>query len=126
VIDIIIPVYRGLAATQRCIRSVLDCSASEPHHVIVVDDATPEAGLAAWLDEIAAAGRVELLRHEANRGFVASVNEAMSLHTGRDVVLLNSDTEVAGDWLDRIAACARREANVATVTPFTNNGSICS
>lgn len=125
-IDIIIPAYRGLAATQRCIRSVLASAVSEPHHIIVVDDATPEPELAAWLDEIARDGRLELLRHEANRGFVASVNEAMALRTTSDVVLLNSDTEVAPGWLDRIAGCARREANVATVTPFTNNGSICS
>lgn len=125
-IDIIIPVYRGLAATQRCLRSVLASPVSEPHEIVVVDDATPEPAIAAWLDEVAAKGRVRLLRHEANRGFVAAVNGAMALHPERDVVLLNSDTEVAPGWLDRLAACARREDNVATVTPFTNNGSICS
>ena len=27
----------------------------------------------------------------------------MGLHSDRDVVLLNSDTEVANDWLDRAA-----------------------
>jgi GT2 family glycosyltransferase len=126
VIDIIIPVYRGLAATERCIRSVLASHVSEPHEIVVVDDATPEPALAAWLDEVASEGRVRLLRHAVNRGFVASVNEAMALHADRDVVLLNSDTEVAPGWLDRLAACARREDNAATVTPFTNNGSICS
>ena len=125
-IDIIIPVYRGLAATQRCIRSVLSSAIAEPHEVIVVDDATPERELAAWLDEAASDSGFTLLRHANNRGFVASVNEAMALHADRDVMLLNSDTEVAPGWLDRIVACARREANVATVTPFTNNGSICS
>jgi hypothetical protein len=33
-----------------------------------------------------------------------SVNEGMALHGDRDVVLLNSDTEVAAGWLDRLAA----------------------
>jgi len=41
-------------------------------------------------------------------------------------VLLNSDTEVAPGWLDRLAAHAARAPDVGTVTPFTNNGTICS
>ena len=57
---------------------------------------------------------------------MASVNEGMRLHAGRDVVLLNSDTEVAGDWLDRLAACAAREPRAGTVTPFSNNATIAS
>jgi hypothetical protein len=50
----------------------------------------------------------------------------MSEHPDRDVVLLNSDTEVANDWLDRLHACAYGAADVATVTPFSNNATICS
>src|SRR6185437_739986 len=61
-----------------------------------------------------------------NLGFVRSVNRGMALHGDRDVVLLNSDTEVANDWLDRLHACARSAADIATVTPFSNNATICS
>jgi GT2 family glycosyltransferase len=49
----------------------------------------------------------------------------MALHPDRDVVLLNSDTEVAPGWLDRLKAHAAGDG-VGTVTPFTNNGTICS
>jgi len=64
--------------------------------------------------------------NEANRGFVHSVNRAMALHADRDVVLLNSDAEVANDWLDRLVAHAARDPAVGTVTPFSNNATICS
>ena len=50
----------------------------------------------------------------------------MELHPDRDVVLLNSDTEVANDWLDRLARKSRRPARIGTVTPFSNNATICS
>jgi hypothetical protein len=50
----------------------------------------------------------------------------MSLHSDRDVVLLNSDTEVANDWLDRLRRCAYLQPDIGTVTPFSNNATICS
>jgi GT2 family glycosyltransferase len=50
----------------------------------------------------------------------------MRLAGRRDVVLLNSDTEVAADWLDRLHRAAWSGACVGTVTPFSNNATICS
>ena len=125
-IDVVIPVYRGLAETRRCIESVLASRQAAAFETVVIDDATPEPEIAAWLDSMAGQGKITLLRNPANLGFVASVNRGMSHHRDRDVVLLNSDTEVANDWLDRLAACARSEPRVATVTPFSNNATICS
>ena len=125
-IDVIIPVYAGAAQTRRCIESVLASRQVEPFETMVVDDASPEPAIASYLDELARDGRITLIRNQSNIGFVQSVNRGMSLHAERDVVLLNSDTEVANDWLDRLRACAHREADVATVTPFSNNATICS
>ena len=50
----------------------------------------------------------------------------MALHGDRDVVLLNSDTEVYGDWLDRLRHASRRQHRTGTVTPLSNNATICS
>lgn len=125
-IDVVIPVYRGLAETRRCVESVLASRQAGAFETVVVDDATPEPALAAWLDALAAERRITLLRNPDNIGFVGSVNRGMALHADRDVVLLNSDTEVANDWLDRLHACAHRAADIATVTPFSNNATICS
>ena len=125
-IDIVIPVYKGEAETRACVESVLASRVATPHEVTVIDDASPEPPISAWLQGLARAGRITLITHPANRGFVATANEGMSLHRDRDVVLLNSDTEVAAGWLDRLAAHARRDAGVGTVTPFSNNATICS
>ncbi|MBC8022871.1 MAG: glycosyltransferase [Burkholderiales bacterium] len=125
-IDIVIPAYRGEAETRSCLESVLASALATPHEIVVIDDASPEPAIAEWLRGLAAAGRITLIAHPENRGFVASVNEGMRLHTDRDVVLLNSDTEVAPGWLDRIAAHARRDPKIGTVTPFSNNATILS
>jgi len=125
VIDVIIPVYKGFSATRRCIASVLANPQRTPMRVVVIDDAGPEPEIASYLDALADEGKIELLRNESNLGFVRTVNRGMQLHPERDVVLLNSDTEVANDWLDRLVAAASAES-VATATPFSNNATICS
>ncbi len=125
-IDIVIPVYRGLETTRLCIESVLASPLHTTCELVVVDDACPEPALSTYLDTLAAHGRITLLRNKQNVGFVESANRGMRHHPDRDVVLLNSDTEVANDWLDRLRACAYRDPRIATVTPFSNNATICS
>lgn len=125
-IHVIIPVYRGLAETKRCIESVLCAGNSQPHCITVIDDCSPDAGLTDYLATLAQDGRVQVLRNEQNLGFVATVNRGMELDPHADVILLNSDTEVTGDWLDRLYRCACSAPDIGTVTPFSNNATICS
>jgi GT2 family glycosyltransferase/glycosyltransferase involved in cell wall biosynthesis len=122
-IDVIIPVYQGRQETLSCIDSVL-ATISPGVSVIVVDDATEDAQLAGALDTLASDNRITLLRNATNLGFVASVNRALAVHQGNDVVLLNSDTQVFGDWVARLRKAAYSGPRVGTVTPFTNSGSI--
>ncbi|MDE2514686.1 MAG: glycosyltransferase [Rhodospirillales bacterium] len=126
VVDVVIPVYRGLAETQRCLSSVLNDPARPPGRVIVIDDHSPEKPLSAWLDGLAASGRIVLLRNGKNLGFVASVNRGMEAAGRADVVLLNSDTEVPPGWLARLTAQAYAGPRIASVSPFSNNATICS
>lgn len=125
-IDVIIPVYKGAHETRRCIDSVLGSVQREPFEVVAVDDASPDPEIVAYLHDLAAKGRITLVRSATNTGFVHSVNRGMALHPDRDVVLLNSDTEVANDWLDRLGRCARSSPDIGTATPFSNNATICT
>ena len=125
VVDVIVPVYKGLDETRRCLDSVLAFPQRTAREIVVVDDCSPEPELAGWLRELAETGAITLLENPANTGFVNAVNRSMILHPDRDVVLLNSDTEVHGDWLDRLRRHAYSDPQVGTVTPFTNNGTIC-
>jgi GT2 family glycosyltransferase/glycosyltransferase involved in cell wall biosynthesis len=125
-VDTIVPVYRGLATTRACLRSVLADTARPPGRIVVVDDASPEPKLVAWLDRLAKTGAIELIRNERNLGFVASVNLGMIRAGDRDVVLLNSDTEVPPGWLRRLRAQAYAGPRIASVSPLSNNATICS
>jgi len=126
VVDVVVPVHGGLEETRACLESLLEHSQETPFEIIVVNDASPDAALAAHIEELAAAGRITLLTNEANIGFVDSANLGMMMHPDRNVVLLNSDTRVHGDWLDRLRRCANDDPKTGTVTPFSNNATICS
>jgi|GEM_PF-3744127 Predicted glycosyltransferases len=125
IVDVVVPVYGGLEETQECIESAL---ATLPHwaQLVVINDASPEPELTQWLRERAETARFKLLENEQNLGFVATVNRGMKLNPKRDVLLLNSDVEVANDWLERIREAAYSRSRVGSITPFSNNATICS
>lgn len=126
--DVIVPVYGGVAETRRCIESVLAAAASNATigRIIVVDDHGPDPQMREYLAELRRDTRITLLDNQRNLGFVASVNRGMEFAAPNDVILLNSDTEVNGNWVDRLAAQAHQHSKIGSVTPFTNNGTICS
>ncbi len=122
---VIIPVFRGLRETQDCLHA-LQSALAPGTPCIVVDDATPEPALAAWLDAQAAAGRFTLLRHAQNRGFPAAVNTGLAAAHSRDVLLLNSDTLVPARAVETLRRVAYARADTGSVTPLSNAASILS
>ena len=125
-VDVIVPVYKGHVETLRCLYSVLTSQTDVPFELIVINDASPEPELAAELISLSERDLFTLVVNAENRGFVYTVNRGMTMHRQRDVVLLNSDTEVFDGWLDRLTAAASRSERTGTVTPLSNNATICS
>ena len=125
-VDIVIPVYRNHDLTQRCVESVLNDPDPVMGAIYLINDATPESDLARYCQQVAQDERIELIEHRENQGFVASVNEGFQLAGDRDVVILNSDTEVPKNWLSRLKAAADHHPKAASITPFSNNATICS
>lgn len=125
-IDIVIPVYAGHVETLRCLWSVLTAPVVTPHRVIVINDAGPIPELNALIRSLAARDLFVLEQHRVNLGFVKSVNHGLRLARDNDVVILNSDTEVYNDWLDRLIEHALNFPKIGSITPLSNNATICS
>ena len=125
-IDVIVPVYRGLSETKACLESVWHARCELQFRLIVINDCSPETELSDWLRLQAKERSMLLLENSENLGFVATVNRGMQLSLDHDVLLLNSDTEVADGWIDKLHRAGYSALDIGTVTPFSNNATICS
>ena len=125
-VDVVVPVYEGFEEVRACIESLLAARQRAEFDCVVINDASPNPRIRDYIEELAGTGRITLLTNEANLGFVKTANRGMRHSVGRDIVLLNSDTVVSNDWLDRLQACAAADTRIGTVTPFSNNAEICS
>lgn len=125
-VDVVVPVYNAPDDVRRCVASVL-ARTSPGYRLVLIDDASPDPGVARVFAEIARAGHahVELLVNERNLGFTGTANRGMGL-SRRDVVLLNSDTIVTEGWLDALVRCAASDPSIGTITPWSNNAEILS
>jgi GT2 family glycosyltransferase len=127
-VAVVVPVYRGLPQTLACLRSVLQ-TIGPADRLIVVDDASPVPALVEALHAMAAEGSITLIAADPaeptrNRGFPTAANAGMLAASGRDVVLLNSDTIVYPGWLAALREAARSAPDIGTATPLSNDASI--
>jgi GT2 family glycosyltransferase/glycosyltransferase involved in cell wall biosynthesis len=123
-VAVIVVVHTGFDRCIACVNAVLTTTDPDQVALIVVNDASPEPDVSAALQTLAAEGRITLLVNPRNLGLAASINRAMALHPDRDAVWLDAHAEVHGDWLDRLRRAAASAPAIATVTPWSNQGSI--
>ena len=127
-VDIVIPIYNAFDFTKKCIETVIQHTNLKLHTLVLINDKSPDERILPMLEEFVKNNvdlNIDIIDSKENQGFVKSVNIGMS-HSNNDVVLLNSDTEVTENWLDKMIETAYLDENVATVTPLSNNATLTS
>ncbi len=127
-IAVIVPVYRGLTQTLACLASVRATIAPRDE-LIVVNDASPEPALVRALEALARQGALTLIDANPadptrNPGVPAAANAGLRAASGRDAVLLNSDTIVYSGWLEGLRRACHAATDIGTATPLSNQASI--
>ena len=125
VVDIVVPVFNARLQVMRCLLSVA-LHTRTPFRLLIVNDGSTDPLLSKLFAQLALESGIVVVAHSENEGFVRSANAGMASSAVNDVALLNSDTQVTEGWLEKLAAVAASRSRVATVTPLTNNGTICS
>jgi GT2 family glycosyltransferase len=124
---VVVPVFNALEAVDACL-GALDRTLAPGTRVLLADDASTDPRVPALLEDWVRRTRLaaRLVRRARNLGFPANCNAAFAETGEQDLVLLNSDTEPQGPWLERLAACLDADPAIASATPWSNNGEIVS
>ncbi len=129
-VTIVVPVYGDWPSLRECIESLKQFVDTRVHRVMLVNDCGPEVELMEKNILSAIDGRDGFIyqRNDKNLGFIKTCNRAVSEldKTDNDILLLNSDTKVTEGFLDEMLAVMVDAPRVATISPRSNNATICT
>lgn len=120
-IDIVICVHNALSDVERCLISIIKNS-DLPYSIILVDDGS-DSQTRVFLKEFAEENNCKLLRNETAKGYTLAANQGLRESSADYVILLNSDTVVSAEWIDRLVACAQSDPGIGLVGPLSNAAS---
>jgi N-acetylglucosaminyl-diphospho-decaprenol L-rhamnosyltransferase len=111
-LSVIIPTYNARERLADCLQSIYRYPPSEPYEVIVVDDASSDG-----TSEMVRARfpEVRLFRNDVNRHYALSNNRAIVHARGQYLCLLNNDTIVLPQALDRMLVFLREHPEAGAV-----------
>jgi len=120
-IQIVVPVFNAYEVTRQAIDALKKHNSGDD--VLLIDDASTDPRMTALYLDVPDAWQV--LVNPQNLGFVKTANRGLQ-HSESHSLLLNSDTLVSHNWLQRFAEAIDAVEDLGTATPWSNNAEICS
>lgn len=128
-VDIVIPVYDGYEYLQALFTSLF-LNTTSGHRIILINDCSSDVRVVEFLLSVTKyknqyCKEIIVIHNPENLGFVQTVNSSLT-YLQNNFVILNTDVEVPNGWLERLMMPFESQSNIASTTPFTNSGTICS
>jgi GT2 family glycosyltransferase len=120
-VDIIICIHNAYDDVKKCLDSVIRYS-SPPFSLILIDDGS-EDPTRNYVERFAQIHNATLIRNNFARGYTFAANQGLKASSAHYAILLNSDTIVTYEWLDRITECAESDIKIGIVGPLSNTAS---
>ena len=124
-VDIIIPIYNAYDDLCKCLQSVYQYTDLVKNRLILINDNSSDTRIEPYLNS-QTKENIIIIHNNENKGFSNNINLGMDQSKERDVILLNSDTIVTKNWVEKIVECAYSDRAIGTVTPLSNNATLCS
>lgn len=119
--SVILTVYNGLSFLE-ILRAQLR---NHEYELIIVDDCSTESKIKEFLQNWGMEPNTKIISNDSNIGYLKSVNLAIS-HVKHDFIILNSDTQVSGNWANILIQRLRNSEGFAAISPFSNSATIFS
>lgn len=127
VISVIIVSYNTKDLTLKCIDSVFSSQGSLDLEVIVVDNGSSDGSLEELRDLLKSkSGKLKLIENGQNLGFSKANNQGIKEARGKYILLLNSDTIVKDDSLNKLVGFAEKTPDAGVIGPrlLNSDGSV--
>jgi len=110
-ITVVIPNWNGLHLLRPCCESLWATTGAGELRVLVIDNGSTD-GSVAWLDGMAAEGRLDRICNVENLGFAKATNQGVRASSG-DVLFLNNDIVALPGWLPPLRAALAEDPRIA-------------
>jgi GT2 family glycosyltransferase len=121
-VDIIVCVHDRLDDVKKCLSSI-DGSRQTSHRLIIVDDGSDTATHEFLRSFVTSHSRDVLIHHQSALGYTKAANSGLRASTGDYVILLNSDTVVAFNWISKLLQCGESASDIGVIGPLSNAAS---
>lgn len=116
-ISIIIVNYNTKDLTKQTIQAVIDTTHKAKYEIILVDNASSDGTVDAVRE---AYQNVKIIANTENVGFSKANNIGIKQSKGKHILLLNSDTKVLGECIDKCFAYMEQHKDIGTLGPKIN------
>jgi GT2 family glycosyltransferase len=113
--SIIILTNNGLSFTKKCIGSIFQYT-NVKYELIFIDNGSTD-GTVEFLTSIPDA---KMIKNKINKGFSVGCNQGISFAEGENIILLNNDTVVTKEWLQRLLFWLDNDESIGIVGPKSN------
>ncbi len=117
-LSLCIPTRQAKSLLRECLQSIYANTHTVSYEIIVVDNNSRDGTVEMLRGEFPA---VRVIVNDHNAGFTRPTNQALQVSCGRYALLLNNDTVILPDALDRLVEFADAHPDAGIVTPKVLN-----
>lgn len=122
-VDVIVCVHNALDVVKLCLESVARTRIADRHRIVIVNDGS-DSETSFWLEQFAAAHiNTKLFRREKAGGYTKAANTGLREMKGDLAILLNSDTIVSPNWIEKMADAVFTSPGAGIVGPMSSAAS---
>ncbi len=115
-VSIILIAFNQFYYTLKCLNSIKE-KVKVSHEIILIDNASSDKTKTAFDTEI---NFVRYFRNEVNLGFPAAVNQGITKALGKFILVLNNDTILTDNLVERMLEIAESDEKIGLVGPLSN------
>jgi len=115
-VSIVLVLYNQLEYTTKCLSSIksrVKCN----YEIIVIDNASTDGTHDYFKKEV---NYVRYFRNRENIGFPAAVNQAINKALGDYILILNNDTVLTDNLVERLIEVTKSDSRIGIVGPISN------